>query len=190
MVRTRSAPGASTSGARSARAIQRRGRRPKKTGNELVYQHAKQRVRRTCHKCETMFIPPTSTICENCRHIRCTKCPREPAKPNKWPHGYPGDVDYDEDSDIEKELARVRRTWRKPRIRVRWECEGCNSLFHEGSAQCPGCGHERCEKCKRTPLKKVKMEPEFDPDIVRAVEEKLKALVVHEDPPAPGTGGT
>ena len=124
-----------------------------KTGNELVYQTTKQRVRRTCHKCDTMFIPPTSTICENCRHVRCTKCPREPAKPKKWPDGYPGDVDYDEegDSEIEQELARVRRTWRKPRIRVRWECEACNGLFNEGSAQCPGCGHERCEKCKRTP---------------------------------------
>ncbi|KAJ4368068.1 hypothetical protein N0V83_006423 [Neocucurbitaria cava] len=122
-----------------------------RSGNELAYDPPKQRVRRTCHKCETLFDPPTATICEKCRHIRCTKCPREPAKLAKWPAGYPGDVDAGSDSEVEKQLEKFRRTWRKPRARVRWECEQCHSLFLNGSPQCPGCGHERCDKCTRTP---------------------------------------
>jgi hypothetical protein len=124
-------------------------------GNELAYQPTKQRVRRTCHKCEAVFVPSSATTCEQCQHVRCTKCPREPAKLQKWPDGYPGDVDADSDSEVEKEvekqLEKFRRTWRKPRQRVRWECEQCHRSFISGSPQCPGCGHERCEKCVRTP---------------------------------------
>jgi hypothetical protein len=122
-----------------------------KAGNELAYQPSKQRVRRTCHKCETAFIPSNATICEQCRHIRCTKCPREPAKLQKWPAGYPGDVDADSDSEVEKQLEKFRRTWRKPRERVRWECEQCHASFINGTPQCPGCGHERCDQCTRSP---------------------------------------
>jgi len=122
-----------------------------KAGNELAHQHPKQRIRRTCHKCETLFVPPTATICEQCRHIRCTKCPREPAKLQKWPAGYPGDLEADSDSEVEKQLEKFRRTWRKPRARVRWECDQCDSTFINGSPSCPGCGHERCDKCTRSP---------------------------------------
>jgi hypothetical protein len=122
-----------------------------RAGDELAYQPPKQRVRRTCHKCENVFVPSTATICEKCRHIRCTKCPREPAKLQKWPIGYPGDVEADSDSEVEKQLEKFRRTWRKPRSRVRWECEKCHASFIHGSPLCPGCGHERCDKCTRSP---------------------------------------
>jgi hypothetical protein len=121
------------------------------SGNELAHQHPKQRIRRSCHKCETVFVPSTATICEQCRHIRCTKCPREPAKLQKWPAGYSGDLEADSDSEVEKQLEKFRRTWRKPRQRVRWECEQCHGAFINGKPQCPGCGHERCDKCTRSP---------------------------------------
>ncbi|KAF1992662.1 hypothetical protein P154DRAFT_214472 [Amniculicola lignicola CBS 123094] len=161
---------------------------PTRDGKELAYQTPTQRVRRTCHKCQELFIPPTATVCKRCQHNRCTKCPREPAKLTKWPNGYPGDVDPDSETEVERELDEMRRIWRKPRTRVRWECEECHSLFLDGSPQCPGCGHERCEKCTRAPLKRSKKEREFDPEVVRAVEEKLKALAVKEDPPASPPG--
>ncbi|KAF2204409.1 hypothetical protein GQ43DRAFT_494259 [Delitschia confertaspora ATCC 74209] len=164
-----------------------------KNGNELVYQTTQQRVRRSCHKCETLFVPPTSTVCSKCHHARCTKCPRDPAKLEKWQHGYLGDVEGDEEGDgegdFEKELAQMRRMVRKPRIRVRWTCEECSTVFLEGSAQCPGCGHERCEKCTRKPLKRIKKEKEFDPDLVQAVEAKLKALGVGKNHPQTVGGG-
>lgn len=152
-----------------------------RAGNELAYQPSKQLVRRTCHKCEAVFVPSTATICENCRHIRCTKCPREPAKLQKWPSGYPGDAEADSDSEVEKQLEKFRRTWRKPRQRVRWECEKCQKAFLSGSPQCPGCGHERCDKCVRSPIKKTKGEKHYDPHLVAAVEAKLRALDVDSD---------
>ncbi|OAG09669.1 uncharacterized protein CC84DRAFT_449061 [Paraphaeosphaeria sporulosa] len=154
---------------------------PTRTGGELAYQPAKQRVRRNCHKCQALFIPPTATICEGCRHIRCTKCPREPAKLNKWPNGYPGDVEYDSDTEMERELERSKRIWRKPRTRVRWECDHCNTTFLDGSPQCPGCGHEKCEKCLRKPIKRVKPQRSFDPQVVKSVEAKLQKLQMHDE---------
>lgn len=122
-----------------------------RSGNELVYQPAKQRVRRTCHKCENLFVPSTATTCESCKHIRCTKCPREPAKRSKWPVGYPGDVEAESDEEMVEQLEQFRRIWRKPRRIVRWECEQCHNLFRQGSPQCSGCGHERCDRCTRSP---------------------------------------
>ncbi|KAF1924258.1 uncharacterized protein M421DRAFT_424898 [Didymella exigua CBS 183.55] len=156
-----------------------------RNGCELVYQPATQRVRRICHKCEAFFVPPTATTCESCNHVRCTKCPREPAKRNKWPSGYPGDVAADSEDDIEDELQldQFRRIWRKPRRVVRWECEQCHSLFRQGSPQCPGCGHGRCDHCTRSPIKKLRQEESFDPAVVAAVEAKLRALGVDSDPP-------
>jgi hypothetical protein len=168
-----------------------------RSGGELAYQPAKQRVRRTCHKCEAMFVPPTATTCEQCRHVRCVKCPRDPPKLSKWPNGYPGDVDPDSEEELERALEQARRIWRKPRTRVRWECEECHSLFIEGSPQCPGCGHVRCDSCVRKPsvqsfhlefpsltpssIKRIKAPQNFDPEVVKAVEAKLRALQVQED---------
>jgi hypothetical protein len=52
--------------------------RPSKTGGQdLVHKKPRQRVRRTCHECSTLFISGNKT-CEKCGHVRCTDCPRDP----------------------------------------------------------------------------------------------------------------
>ncbi|KAF2750325.1 hypothetical protein M011DRAFT_238095 [Sporormia fimetaria CBS 119925] len=155
-------------------------------GEERAYQPPRQRVRRTCHRCQAFFVPATATNCAQCNHVRCIKCPRDPPKLSKWPNGYPGDAPATDESETEVERpvpVQVRRTWRKPRQRVRWECHKCHSAFNERAPHCPGCGHERCGSCTRTPVKKEKESPQFDPEVLRAVEEKLHALAV-DDPPA------
>jgi hypothetical protein len=158
-------------------------------GKELAYQPATQRVRRTCHKCDALFSPATATTCESCSHVRCTKCPREPAKRNKWPAGYPGDAEpeSEDEADAERAMEQFRRIWRKPRRIVRWECEQCDSLFRQGSHLCPGCGHERCDDCRRSPIKKPRSEESFDPAVVAAVEAKLRALGVDSTDDAPSS---
>ncbi|KAJ5065148.1 hypothetical protein J3E72DRAFT_235443 [Bipolaris maydis] len=153
-----------------------------RAGDELVYQPTKQRIRRTCHKCSTVFVPAQAVICQNCHHARCTTCPREPAKLTKWPAGYPGDAEADSETEVDRQLETFRRTWRKPRTRVRWQCEKCNSLFQNHSPQCPGCGHERCDQCTRSPVKKAKKTDHFDAHVVAAVEAKLRAMGVNEGP--------
>lgn len=53
-------------------------KRPSKTGGQdLVHKKPRQRVRRTCHECDTLFTAGTKT-CEKCKHVRCTDCPRDP----------------------------------------------------------------------------------------------------------------
>ncbi|KNG51734.1 hypothetical protein TW65_01131 [Stemphylium lycopersici] len=150
-------------------------------GNELVYQPAKQRIRRTCHKCQSLFVPATANVCEHCQHVRCTKCVRDPAKLTKWPAGYPGDAEPDSETEMDRQLQKFRRTWRKPRTRVRWQCEKCNSLFRNHSPQCPACGHERCDQCTRSPVKKPEKKEQFDAQVVAAVEAKLRAMGVDDE---------
>ncbi|EEP75809.1 conserved hypothetical protein [Uncinocarpus reesii 1704] len=141
---------------------------PSRTGGQdLVRKPILQRVRRTCHMCSTLFIGG-ATECQKCNHIRCKKCPRDPAKPHKYPDGYPGDA--------EPPYEPPERVWRKPRRRIRWTCHSCSTMFPCGVKICPKCEHERCTDCTRDPPKKIKPEP--DPELLRRVEEKLAALNV------------
>ncbi|EGE02310.1 hypothetical protein TEQG_01348 [Trichophyton equinum CBS 127.97] len=141
---------------------------PSRTGGQdLVRKPVRQRVRRTCHVCNTLF-EGTATECLNCHHLRCKKCPRDPAKMDKYPDGYPGDV--------EPPFEPQERVWRKPRRRVRWTCHECSSMFTGGDKICLQCHHERCGDCIRDPPKKIK--PETDPEILRRVEEKLALIDV------------
>ncbi|PGG98605.1 hypothetical protein AJ79_08809 [Helicocarpus griseus UAMH5409] len=141
---------------------------PSRTGGQdLVRKPIKQRVRRTCHRCETLFIGD-ATECENCKHVRCKKCPRDPPKLKKYPDGYPGDA--------EPPFERQERVWRKPRRRVRWTCHSCSTVYPTGSKTCGQCQHERCKDCIRDPPKKVKPEP--DPELLRRVEERLSKVSI------------
>lgn len=55
---------------------------PSRTGGQdLVRKPIRQRVRRTCHRCNTLFIGDAKE-CTNCHHIRCKKCPRDPYVPS------------------------------------------------------------------------------------------------------------
>jgi len=47
------------------------------TGKVMTRRLPSQRVRRTCHECQTFFTGK-AIQCENCQHTRCAKCPREP----------------------------------------------------------------------------------------------------------------
>lgn len=157
-------------------------------GPDLERRPPKQRVRRSCHKCQNLFIPATATVCTHCQHARCTKCPRDPAKKKKWPDGYPGDAaasDTETDAEGLPAHQRPERIWRKPRMRIRWSCEQCNSLFMEKTKTCANCGHERCQSCVRIPPKKAKKEP--DPAVLRSVEEKLARFRMEEAPSGAGT---
>ncbi len=47
------------------------------SGKEVTRKKPTQRVRRTCHECQTLFVGK-AIQCENCKHKRCAKCPRDP----------------------------------------------------------------------------------------------------------------
>jgi hypothetical protein len=140
---------------------------PSRTGGQdLIRKEPLQRVHRTCCRCEHSF-GRDSNSCPQCRHVRCIKCPRIPAKLDKWPDGYPGDV-------IPGEPERNLRQWKKPRVRVRWTCHQCRKLFMEGEYQCANCSHTRCTTCDREPPKRVSRQ--FSEQAITAVQEWLTAV--------------
>ncbi|KKK13334.1 hypothetical protein ARAM_002002 [Aspergillus rambellii] len=145
---------------------------PSRTGGQdLVHKPVRQRIRRTCHRCNTVFAAH-ATECSNCNHIRCTDCHRDPPKLDKYPDGYPGDV--------EPPVEPPARTWKRPRQRVRYTCHLCPTIYRSGEKSCPNCGQEKCAETIRDPPKKQKLEP--DPEIVQRVEERLAGIK--------GKGGT
>ncbi|KAJ5656472.1 hypothetical protein N7507_008422 [Penicillium longicatenatum] len=134
-------------------------------GQDLVKKTARQRVRRNCHACDTVFAPG-SKECTSCNHIRCKKCPRQPPKLEKYPDGYPGDA--------EPAKLNPDRTYKKPRRRVHYICHVCTTQYNEDANTCGKCGQAKCEMTIRIPPKKIKREP--DPEVLRRVEEKLAGL--------------
>ncbi|KAJ5159901.1 uncharacterized protein N7482_006905 [Penicillium canariense] len=143
---------------------------PSRTGGEdLVRKQVMQRVRRRCHSCQTAFAPG-SKECLSCSHVRCKKCPREPHKPDKYPDGYPGDV--------EPPKLKPDRTYRKPRRRVHYICHVCKTDYNHGVNTCAKCAQAKCAETIRIPPKKIPREP--DPDVVRRVEERIAALRIAE----------
>jgi hypothetical protein len=49
-------------------------------GQDLIYRPPRQRIRRTCHRCGSLF-KGGATECVTCKHIRCKLCPRDPYVP-------------------------------------------------------------------------------------------------------------
>lgn len=124
------------------------------TGRQiLVHNRAGYHTRRSCHKCDAEFVPPMTKMCSGCGHTRCARCPRLPATTTRWKAAYPGEA---EGSSEEEQLPHFRhmrqeRVFRKPRQRVRWNCDHCSALFSEGQKTCQDCGHDKCPKCRRQP---------------------------------------
>jgi hypothetical protein len=134
--------------------------RPRKTGGQdLVHRKPRQRVRRTCHECKTMFVTGTKT-CGGCGHVRCTDCPRDPPKKDKYPFGYPGD-----------EFG--------PSSIPHYECVKCRTLYPTNAAhgtECKSCTTAKSDDSPRAKPRKV--EPEPDPEILKQIQLKLSALKV------------
>jgi hypothetical protein len=134
-------------------------------GQDLVRKPITQRVRRTCHRCGTLFRGNVKE-CSGCQHIRCKKCPREPAKLDKYPDGYPGDADPPPDP--------LPRVWKKQRLRVRYFCHQCSTQYVPGERTCATCGEPKGSDTIRDPPKRDRPQP--DPKIVERVQERLAQL--------------
>ncbi|KXL50911.1 hypothetical protein M433DRAFT_61014 [Acidomyces richmondensis BFW] len=119
-----------------------------KYGEYLVLRPKTQIIRRQCHRCDHPFLPASRQECENCQHIRCSLCPRWPAKLDKWPHGSPGDEKPSPEDVLLVPV--VQRVYKKPRQRVRYTCDQCEAVLLDRQT-CRNCGHTKCENCSRYP---------------------------------------
>lgn len=137
------------------------------TGKEMINKAPTQRVRRTCHQCQTLF-QGKATQCENCKHLRCSKCPRDPPRSDKRSAGYT--------DDTEDVFPLAKREMKSIRTHVRWNCEKCDTVFKDTEKSCGSCGHGKCDDCPRYPPKKAKST--LDEDAVKKVEEGMRTLEV------------
>lgn len=149
---------------------------PSRTGGQdLVKRPIRQRVHRTCHRCQTAF--GSEKVCSKCEHNRCKKCPRDPVKKNK-PPGY-----YDDKSDSESEHepahGRPLRTYKKIKRRVRWTCSKCSQTF-KGEKICEGCGSNRDDTGMRDPPKKTKNPNAAIPSesYIESLQDRLMATTI------------
>ncbi|KAK3391003.1 hypothetical protein B0H63DRAFT_129603 [Podospora didyma] len=130
--------------------------RPAKTGGQdLVHKKPRQRVRRTCCQCEKLFAGGHKA-CEACTHTRCTDCPREPSKKDRYPYGYPGDA-------LGTKSAH-------------YECPSCKKIFQSvpaEEAECTYCSH-KSTSCKRQTPRKV--DPDPDPEVWKSLQAKLAEM--------------
>ncbi|KFA72481.1 hypothetical protein S40288_06636 [Stachybotrys chartarum IBT 40288] len=135
-------------------------KRPRRTGGQdLVHKKPRQRVRRTCHECQTLFKTGTKK-CDKCNHARCTDCPRDPPKKDKYPLGYPGD-----------EFG--------PSSIPHYECQDCKTLYArdaEHGTACKKCGKPKSDDSPRARPRKV--EPEPDPEILMKIQARLENLKI------------
>jgi hypothetical protein len=126
----------------------------------------RMRIHRTCHRCQTTF--GGNKNCANCEHLRCSKCPRYPAKksegkgktkeadnpkkdiiePDTWWGLKQKDPELTRPNPKENGQPLVRKP---PRQRVRRTCCKCKLLYVTGAKTCTGCEHGRCADCPRDP---------------------------------------
>ncbi|GAB1727240.1 hypothetical protein NU195Hw_g308t1 [Hortaea werneckii] len=64
----------------------------------------------------------------------------------------------------------VQRVYKKPRQRVRYTCDRCQTIFVDAE-RCRSCGHDRCSDCNRDPPRKTNRQP--DPAVLQSVNERL-----------------
>ncbi|KAH8154903.1 uncharacterized protein LAJ45_01435 [Morchella importuna] len=149
---------------------------PSRTGGQdLVRKAPRQRIHRTCHRCQTDFAG--EKVCKKCNHNRCKKCPREPFKKNKPPGYYDGCDPSDSERD-EPLPGRPKLVYKKPRRRVHWTCTKCNSTFSTGAKICEGCGSQKKDTGVRDPPKKSKYKPSAE-DLER-LEQRLKQATLSD----------
>jgi len=131
-------------------------------------------VRRLCHQCHSPFIW-TETRCQDCNHAMCDQCPRDPPiSPRATPPGTAAGPSAG--SDSRSVSSRIReRVFKKPRIRVRYNCEVCSTLFDESTKRCGTCGHTRCNNCPRHPPR-TQRERAPDPAAVEAFRRRMESM--------------
>jgi len=143
------------------------------SGVPRVEKQIRMRIRYNCHRCQTTF--GATSVCPECEHQRCRKCPRHPpkrARPrNSQTGGSQADRNGGGETDVDREAKRQRITpsspispeissssncKTEPQILVPallQICHKCQTTFGpKGSLLCEGCGHIRCSECSPEPI--------------------------------------
>lgn len=120
---------------------------------------SRQRVRTNCHVCDTVFKGEKS--CAKCGHFKCGNCKRQSITASPPPSVKAGSIIVDVDSESENDdtgdrddaLMKNSRIQEPVVEKTNYICHKCTSKFASlTNSICPGCGHERCNRCSRQTL--------------------------------------
>ena len=146
------------------------------SGVPRVEKQILMRIRYNCHRCQTTF--GATSVCPECEHQRCRKCPRHPPKRPRPRNSETGGSLADRnggETDVDREAKRQRITPNSPispeipspsdcktdppQILVPallQICHRCQTTFASNrSLLCEGCGHIRCSECSPEPIAAV-----------------------------------
>ncbi|KAL8940463.1 MAG: hypothetical protein Q9211_002260 [Gyalolechia sp. 1 TL-2023] len=165
---------------------------PIKPDAQRVEKKIRMRVHRTCHRCQTSFGPE--------------KRAKEPKEKGIATTGGAAAAIGHTTLNLKSLTISSRTTGRqityKPMTqRVRRTCHMCNALFAGKTNECANCGHTSCRQCPREPPKTEKYpagypgdsdynivtrerhpirvhrdKPKLNPDAVKSVEERMRAM--------------
>ena len=133
---------------------------PIKPDAERVEKKIRMRIHRACHHCQATF--GADKVCRNCKHSRCKKCPRYPAKRVKEPKSkgegkgavpttVAGAALNLKSLTISSRATGKQISYKPATQRVRRQCHKCDTLFEGKALECTNCGHARCSECPREP---------------------------------------
>jgi len=122
------------------------------TSVKRVEKPIRMRVRRNCHRCDTVF--GADKVCAKCEHKRCKKCPRYPKKPKE---GAEKDKRPCAPSKPHEPviLTRGNRHFVKQINLMKYTCHECQTDFKPSCNACESCGHSRCNICPKSRAKFV-----------------------------------
>lgn len=101
---------------------------------ERVQKDVRIRVRYTCHKCSTTF--GHDRVCGSCRHRRCARCSRHPARKDR-PRASSDAPDHTDSTSLKAPLLMAEGG----------TCHECRTGFQIDADECPNCHHTICERC-------------------------------------------
>ncbi|KAI9821721.1 MAG: hypothetical protein M1827_002302 [Pycnora praestabilis] len=165
---------------------------PNRDTSERVEKPVRMRIHRQCHRCQTTFGPDKT--CSNCRHLRCKKCPRYPAKTSKDPKdqikagsalingGSAAVIGKEVEGAKPKSKAEVQMLTKPSKNggqdlvrktvvqRIHRKCHKCQKDFARDEKTCAMCNHVRCKKCPRDPAKLKKHPDGYHGDVEPDIE--------------------
>ncbi|KAF1810316.1 hypothetical protein P152DRAFT_368323, partial [Eremomyces bilateralis CBS 781.70] len=120
------------------------------TSVKRVEKPIRMRVRRNCHRCNTVFAG--DKVCSKCEHKRCKKCPRHPSKKPKdgAAEKKPSAPPKHKDPVI---ITRGSRHFVRQINLMKYTCHQCETDFRPSLNTCERCEHARCPLCPKSRAK-------------------------------------
>jgi hypothetical protein len=148
---------------------------------ERVSKPIRMRVRYTCHRCKTSF--GHSRECNSCRHRRCARCDRYPARRTR--------PNPDSDAPTSTPAAPVEEVVAEESGLILVDsfctCHECQTVIEVEVEECPNCHHTICAECHTEAQLQSIDEPNVDLTPLTEEEERISQPEEQKLPPDSST---